>query len=146
MQTTEQPAYSFRLHTNVQIRFTDIDMLGHLNNSVYTQFMDLGKVDYFTTINGGPIEWDSINLVIANINVNFLKQTTLYEPIEVVTRCEHIGTKSLILHQQIVNKKTGEVKADGRATMVSIDLKTKTTTPITDDWRRKISEFEGREF
>ncbi|MDE6145429.1 MAG: acyl-CoA thioesterase [Muribaculaceae bacterium] len=146
MQTTEQPAYSFRLHTNVQIRFTDIDMLGHLNNSVYTQFMDLGKVDYFTTINGGPIEWDSINLVIANINVNFLKQTTLYEPIEVVTRCEHIGTKSLVLHQQIVNKKTGEVKADGRATMVSIDLKTKTTTPITDDWRRKISEFEGREF
>ncbi|MDE7110299.1 MAG: acyl-CoA thioesterase [Muribaculaceae bacterium] len=146
MQTTEQPAYSFRLHTNVQIRFTDIDMLGHLNNSVYTQFMDLGKVDYFTTINGGPIEWDSINLVIANINVNFLKQTTLYEPIEVVTRCEHIGTKSLILHQQIVNKKTGEVKADGRATMVSIDLKAKTTTPITDDWRRKISEFEGREF
>lgn len=146
MQTVEQPAYPFRLHTDVQIRFTDIDMLGHLNNAVYTQFMDIGKVAYFTTINGGPIEWDSINLVVANINVNYLKQTTLYEEVEVVTRCEHIGTKSLVLHQQIVNKTTGEVKADGRATMVSIDLKAKVTTPITDEWRRKISEFEQREF
>ena len=130
----------------MQIRFTDIDMLGHLNNAVYTQFMDIGKVAYFTTINGGPIEWGSINLVVANINVNYLRQTTLYEPVEVVTRCHKIGTKSLVLHQQIRNKETGEVKADGYATMVSIDLKTKITTPITAEWRKKISDFEGHEF
>ena len=146
MQTVSQPSHPFRLHTDVQMRFTDIDMLGHLNNSVYTQFMDIGKVAYFTTVNGGPIEWDNINLVVANINVNFLKQTTLNEDLEVMTRCEHIGTKSLVLHQQVVNKTTREVKADGRATMVSIDLKAKETTPITDEWRRKISEFEKRVF
>ena len=146
MQTVSQPSHPFRFHTDVQMRFTDIDMLGHLNNSVYTQFMDIGKVAYFTTVNGGPIEWDNINLVVANINVNFLKQTTLNEDLEVMTRCEHIGTKSLVLHQQVVNKTTGEVKADGRATMVSIDLKAKVTTPITDEWRRKISEFEKRVF
>ena len=146
MQNVEQPEYPFCLHTDVHIRFTDIDMLGHLNNAVYTQFMDIGKVAYFTTINGGPIEWGSINLVVANINVNYLRQTTLYEPVEVVTRCHKIGTKSLVLHQQILNKETGEVKADGYATMVSIDLKTKITTPITAEWRKKISDFEGREF
>ncbi len=146
MQTVEQPEFPFILHTDVQIRFTDIDMLGHLNNAVYTQFMDIGKVAYFTTINGGPIEWGSVNLVVANINVNYLRQTTLYEPVEVVTRCHRIGNKSLVLHQQILNKETGEVKADGYATMVSIDLKTKVTTPITSEWRKKISQFEGREF
>lgn len=146
MQNVEAPEFPFKLRTEVQIRFTDIDMLGHLNNAVYTQMMDIGKVAYFTAINGAPIEWGSVNLVVANINVNYLRQTTLYEPLEVVTRCHRIGTKSLVLHQQVVNSATGEVKADGYATMVSIDLKTKVTTPITDDWRQKICAFEGREF
>ncbi|MBD5281794.1 MAG: acyl-CoA thioesterase [Muribaculaceae bacterium] len=146
MQNVEAPEFPFNLRTEVQIRFTDIDMLGHLNNAVYTQMMDIGKVAYFTAINGGPIEWGSVNLVVANINVNYLKQTTLYEPLEVLTRCHKLGTKSLVLHQQVVNSATGEVKADGYATMVSIDLKSKITTPITSDWRQKLSAFEGRQF
>ncbi|MBD5361442.1 MAG: acyl-CoA thioesterase [Bacteroides sp.] len=146
MQNVEAPEFPFNLRTAVQIRFTDIDMLGHLNNAVYTQMMDIGKVAYFTAINGGPIEWGSVNLVVANINVNYLKQTTLYEPLEVLTRCHKLGTKSLVLHQQVVNSATGEVKADGYATMVSIDLKSKITTPITSDWRQKLSAFEGRQF
>ncbi|MDE6033867.1 MAG: hypothetical protein K2G15_07865, partial [Muribaculaceae bacterium] len=69
-----------------------------------------------------------------------------YEPLEVLTRCHKLGTKSLVLHQQVVNSATGEVKADGYATMVSIDLKSKITTPITSDWRQKLSAFEGRQF
>lgn len=146
MQNVEAPEFPFNLRTEVQIRFTDIDMLGHLNNAVYTQMMDIGKVAYFTAINGDPIEWGSVNLVVANINVNYLKQTTLYEPLEVLTRCHKLGTKSLVLHQQVVNSATGEVKADGYATMVSIDLKSKITTPITSDWRQKLSAFEGRQF
>lgn len=146
MQTVESPEFPFLLRTPMQIRFTDIDMLGHLNNSVYSQFMDIGKVDYFTRVNGGPIEWGTISLVVANLNINFLKQTTLYEPVEVLTRCETIGNKSLVLHQQVVNAKTGEVKADGRTTMVSIDLKAHKTIAVTPEWRQAISNFEHREF
>ena len=34
-----QPQCPFRHLTEVQTRFNDFDMLGHLNNSVYLQFM-----------------------------------------------------------------------------------------------------------
>ena len=30
----------FRHHTDVQIRFNDIDILGHVNNTVYFSFYD----------------------------------------------------------------------------------------------------------
>ena len=31
----------------VQLRFNDADALGHINNSVYFSFYDLGKTEYF---------------------------------------------------------------------------------------------------
>ena len=44
METTS-PA--FRHTLPLQLRFNDIDLLGHVNNSVYFSFYDLGKARYF---------------------------------------------------------------------------------------------------
>ena len=43
---TPEVEFEFRHRQPVQIRFNDIDIFGHLNNSVYLQFMDLGKAEY----------------------------------------------------------------------------------------------------
>ena len=133
----------FRHSTPVQIRFTDIDMLGHLNNAIYTQFMDQAKVEYFTEVSHEPIDWNEINLVIANINTNFLAQTHLGEHLEVLTRVESIGNKSLVLHQRVINSDTGQVKADGHTVMVAVNLKTGETIPVQEKWRKAMAEFEG---
>ena len=45
--TVERP---FRCHTAIQMRFNDIDMLGHLNNTSYFEMFDLGKNDYFVKV------------------------------------------------------------------------------------------------
>ena len=36
----------------VQLRFNDTDALGHVNNSTYFSFYDLGKSEYFATVRG----------------------------------------------------------------------------------------------
>ena len=56
----------------VQLRFNDIDALGHVNNSIYFTFYDLGKARYFEDVKRSPINWNDADLVIANINANFL--------------------------------------------------------------------------
>lgn len=126
----------------LQIRFTDIDRLGHLNNAIYTQFMDMGKVDYFEKVNGKPIEWGKEVLVVANVNIDFLQQTLYGETLEVLTRCEHIGNKSLTLHQQIVNPATGAVKADARTVMVAVSLHEGRTVEVPGQWRDRIGRYE----
>ena len=52
METTS-PA--FRHTLPLQLRFNDIDLLGHVNNSVYFSFYDLGKARYFETVKAQPI-------------------------------------------------------------------------------------------
>lgn len=39
------PLSEFRYQTDLQIRFSDVDVLGHVNNTIYLSFYDTGKAD-----------------------------------------------------------------------------------------------------
>ena len=34
----------------IQLRFNDVDKFGHVNNTVYFSFYDLGKTEYFASV------------------------------------------------------------------------------------------------
>ena len=66
--------------TAVQIRFNDVDMLGHLNNNIYFTFMDLAKARYFNDIAGHLVNWGEINMAVVNINANFYAPSFIDSP------------------------------------------------------------------
>lgn len=128
-----------------QLRFSDFDMLGHVNNSVYLQIMDLGKVDYFAKATGKTPDTKGTIPVVAHIDIDFDQPTMPGEQVMVETATECIGTKSITLRQQIVNADNGSVKCRTRVVMVNLDLRTGATAEITDADRMAISRYEGRE-
>lgn len=140
-----QAKYEFRHRQPVQLRFNDIDMLGHLNNSVYIQLMDLGKANYFHQFIKGRLDHDKLAIVVANINCDFHAPAYLEEPLEVLTAVESMSEKSLRLEQRVVNSESGEVKCRAITTMVNIDPKTGRAVDITPEWRKLLSDFEQRE-
>lgn len=62
-----------------QIRFSDVDQFGHVNNSVYFSLYDLAKTTYFKDV-FGMSDWGDLVVVVANINANF------YQPVFFLTR------------------------------------------------------------
>jgi acyl-CoA thioesterase FadM len=44
----------FRHCTPLQLRFNDVDVLGHVNNEMYFAYMDLGKMRYFQDMSTIP--------------------------------------------------------------------------------------------
>ena len=141
---TEQ--MTFRHSVPVQLRFNDLDPLGHVNNSVYFTFYDLGKVKYFAAVRPQMMELREIDLVIANVNANFLLPIYLHEEIEVQTTTLSIGNKSVKLLQRFVGVINGEVKAVCETILVGFDFKSGTTKVISDEWRKAIEAYEGRSF
>ena len=138
--------YPFKRKTQVQLRFNDIDALGHVNNSVYFQFFDLGKTQYFKGLNvQADIDWRRPTVIIANVNCSFLVPTLFNEPVEVLTQCSHLGNKSLTLLQHLVNSDTREVKCTCATVMVNLDPQTNQPSPIPQVWRDAITAFEGHE-
>ena len=133
----------FKHSMPAQIRFSDVDQFGHVNNSVYFQLYDLAKTTYFKDVMG-MTEWNDVVVVVANINANFLMPIFFSDSIEIETTTIQLGNKSFTLLQRAVVKDSGEVKCECRTTLVMYDLLTKDPTPIPDHYKNAICEFEGK--
>ncbi len=138
------PEFPFRHEVPLQIRFNDIDLLGHLNNAVYIQFFDLGKSRYFQDVMPEGVDWRHINIVVANINCDFFAPTYITEPIAVLTTITHMGEKSFALEQRIVNSDNGEVKCIAKTIMVGFDMTTGKSAPIGPKWVEALERYEQR--
>lgn len=127
----------------IQLRFNDFDALGHVNNSVYFSFFDLGKTAYFTEVMPNMIASKEVGVVIGHIEVSFLLSVYPGENVAVETAVVEVGNKSFKLLQQLIDLDTNEVKCVCRTVMVCFDANTKTTRPISEEWRKAMAEFES---
>ncbi len=137
---TVPPLSEFFHSIDVQIRFNDVDILGHLNNTVYFSFFDTGKAYFFENALNRKMEWRKVECVIANIDCAYHSPIYFGEQIEVLTRCCHVGEKSFVLQQVIVEKSTREVKAAANTVMVSINPDTKEAVVVPHHYRKGLEE------
>lgn len=137
------PEHPYRHQLDVQLRFNDIDIFGHVNNSVYLQFFDLGKLRYFEEVLGKDFAKKGPALVIVNINCDFYSPAFLGDSLRVLTAVSHIGDKSIVLEQRVTGASMDDVKCLCRTTMAGFDPHTLKSAPIPDASRRDIEEYEG---
>ena len=140
-----EPAFPFFHTQEVHVRFNDFDMLGHVNNTMYLQYMDGGKVAYINHVLGSNFNFHREAMVIANINCDFYHVTLMDEPLKVLTRVDSIGEYSFILEQRVINSDTQEVKCVCRTVMVGFNIEENAKMAIPPLWRELISDFEHRD-
>ena len=132
----------FKHITPIQLRFNDFDALGHVNNSVYFSFYDLGKTSYFADVLSKLEVAKEVGVVIGHIEVSFLLPVYPGENVAVQTAVVEIGNKSFKLLQHLVDLDTNEIKCICNTVMVCFDAKTKTTRQISEEWRKAMADFE----
>ena len=88
---------TFRHTLPLQLRFNDVDLLGHVNNSIYFSFYDLGKARYFEAVKTQNIDWKKADVVVANVNADFVSPIYPSETIAVQTCTTEIGNRSFKL-------------------------------------------------
>lgn len=133
----------FRHKMEVQLRFNDIDILGHMNNTRYFSLYDTGKARYFETVHGVD-DWRRVEAVIANINCTYVAPIFFGEKISVGTRCLWLGEKSFGL-QQILFDDKGEVRSVCETVMVSFDAEKHRSVELPDHWRDAFTSYETSE-
>ena len=127
----------------VQIRFSDVDQFGHVNNSVYFSLYDLAKTDYLKKVIADT-ELDTKVVVVANINANFFAPIFFSDQIQIETTTIQLGNSSFTLLQRAVSLDGGYVKCECRTVMVLYDMATKEPMPISDEYRKAICDYEGK--
>ena len=123
----------------LQIRFNDVDQMGHVNNAVIMEFFDLGKEDFFRQHGLAPESGD-FTVMIVHYEVDFQSQIHFHDNISVRTSVERFGNRSFTLRQEIVEDHTERLCAACRTVMSGYSRLTHTSAIIPDDLRQRLSE------
>lgn len=121
--------------TDIQIRFADVDILGHVNNVNIQHYFDLGKNAYMREVIELSSNWQELGIITASIQTSYLAQTRLDESVYVETAIEKIGNKSFVFHQRLLSRTNGELKAENRSIMVAFNFKEQVSVPVPDTWK-----------
>ena len=135
---------TFRHSMPAQIRFSDVDQFGHVNNSVYFSLYDLAKTTYVKDVLLGRMKWNEVGIVVANINANFMSPIFFMDNVNIETTTIELGNKSFTLLQRAVDSQTGQIKCECRTVMVVYDLKTQTPMQMPIEYKQAICDYEGR--
>lgn len=139
--TDKKKNINYRHRLDVQKRFNDFDMFGHLNNTVYFEYLDMAKYDYFKQFMSGAFGTEPTVPVVLKIEALFLAPVHIDDCVEVHTAVTALGDTSLTLSQRIVDSK-GAVKFSAETIMVNINVKTTQPETISDSWRNEFLNYE----
>lgn len=132
----------FKQKTPIQIRFKDIDMMGHVNNANYITYFELARLTYFEALKdeGVRIDWVNAGVILAKIEMEYKQPILLEDKAFVYTWVSRIGSKSFDMTCSIVRLVNGvEVEAArGLAVIVCFNYKTNETIAIPDIWKQKM--------
>ncbi len=90
----------------IQIRFSDIDKINHVNNACYLNYFETARVNYFDLVFKGRNDWAKQGFVLARNEINHLHPLHLEDQIFCYTKVTELGNKSLTLKNCILKKTT----------------------------------------
>lgn len=123
--------------TEIQIRFNDVDALGHVNNAVHITWFELARIQHFDDTIGGDIDWEREGMILAHTSISYKKPIYLKDKIEVLTWFSKAGTTSFELMYEIIRKeKDGSetVCATGSSVQVCFNYKENKPVPVPRNW------------
>ena len=123
------------MHTTPrQIRFNDVDQMGHVNNAVIMEYLDLGK-DAFFSSHGVPPTKGDFTVMVVHYDVDFRAQIHSPDSIAVTTEVEKLGNKSLTIMQRVINTETDMVCVECRTVMAGYRRSTSSSEVIPPEVR-----------
>ena len=125
------------------VRFSDVDVYGHVNNVKYFEYYQEARIDFLSSMR--PVGEPHLATVVARIDVDYRRPILFRpEPYDVRTWVTRIGTPSYALDSEIRDGDT--VLSRAAAVLVGFDMSTQRSRPLTEGERAVLAgHLEGGE-
>lgn len=138
----------YKVSKDIEVRFSDVDALGHVNNASFLSYMEEVRLTYmahlFPDLNYQK-DFSQFPVILGDVYCRYVSPAFLGETICVQTQVAEFGTKSFTMEYVLEDKKTKRLIATARTTMVMYNLKTASTQPIPDVLKERVMALEGRQ-
>jgi acyl-CoA thioester hydrolase len=119
-----------------QVRFRDLDPMGHVNNAVFLTYLEQARIAFFEQ-QGLSVALDDMNMIVARVEIDFRAPVRLGQEVEVAVRATRFGTKSFDLGYELTVD--GEIVAEAKTVQVAYDYRRREPVAIPAEWRDKLS-------
>lgn len=119
----------------VQVRFRDIDALGHVNNAVLVTYLEYARWHWWQTVLKGT-KFESEGFLIARIEVDYQNPILLDADLRVGVSLKKIGHKSFTLHYHVRDHTTKMDLASATTVQVMFDFQEHKSKPISSQVRQ----------
>lgn len=122
----------------IRVRTGDVDANGHVNNTIYADYLQQARATYFRELWGD--EWGTASVVVATMTIDFLDPVTMDDDVSVDVRVTDVGTSSWTVEYRVRAVADGEerVAARGSSVQVAWDRTDETSRPLPDGWRDRL--------
>jgi acyl-CoA thioester hydrolase len=130
-------------HYPVHVRFSDVDVYGHVNNVKYFEYFMEARILFTARLwKGVTEEAMPVRMVTARTDVDY-KVPILFrpEPYDAWSWLTHVGRSSMVIASEICDGET--LLARARVAMVFVDPTTTKPTAPPDDVRERLLAAPG---
>lgn len=126
----------FPLQSHDKIRYADTDRQGHVNNAVFSQCLETGRVELLYAP-ARPLHDVGCTFVIASSKVEYLKEIVWPGTVEIGTAVTRVGTSSITLSQALFQN--GLMVATGETVIVHVDPETSRSRPLSNETKSTLA-------
>ncbi len=133
---------SFRHIVRQQVRWADMDVLGHVNNAVYFTWCESARLSLFDALGMEAMTdgWKR-GPALVTATCDFRKQVRHPADIDVAVGVRRIGGKSFTLEYALFRAETDEVVATGSSVVVWVDYAAEASQPLPDALRTGLEGY-----
>jgi acyl-CoA thioester hydrolase len=127
----------YRFVRPVELRFRDIDAVGHVNNVVYLTYMETARIQWWIEVTGHR-DFRNFGMILARTEIDYRAPASWGDRLEVGVRCASMRRSSFILEFRVAEPDGGRVFADARKVLVHYDYDAGRSLPLPPELREKL--------
>jgi acyl-CoA thioester hydrolase len=125
----------------IEVRFADLDVLGHLNNAKYSTYIEQARITYVRDVCNWNGNWLHLGMILARTEIDYKLPIEFGEPVRVYVRVSRLGNKSFDFEYAIV-KNEDELAAMAKTVIVAYDYEKGESIAVPQQWREAITAYE----
>ena len=133
---------SFKSVLPIQVRMTDLDPFGHVNNGIFLSYYDLGRLDYIQQVTDNALSWNELDSVLVHVSCDFKDSVLFNDAVFVGTKVVELGNRSIKMLQHIFTENPYCLKGTCYSILSGFDKEKNCSKPISEELKKKIRNFE----
>ncbi|GAB4273856.1 MAG: thioesterase family protein [Deferrisomatales bacterium] len=132
----------FPVVARIDVRWRDVDALGHVNNAVWFTYFEIARTRYYEQVLGAR-GIDDIDFLVASIRCDFRSPVVYGEAVEVGISIPWVGRTSYGFAYEARVAGDGRLAAQAESVQVLFDHARGVKLPVSPEWKERVARAQG---